>query len=165
MIPDRRVKYRLMHAADPRFVFIRLYDVFWIRTDVCVSIVRCTYCGAKKNEPCKSANAGETKPLPRTATHYTRRNDAAKSTEEGQMNWIPSSKEKCLACQADTRGLSPSRAFLGGLACAIQHSNQAIANSLCEDHGASFLKGFIGTINLVKPGAARIVGIIDPRNK
>jgi hypothetical protein len=70
---DKRVKLRMMHAQDARFVFVRVMSVFWIRTDACVAFVACPTCKAAIGDACTGAGEG-----PRTATHHTRRREATR---------------------------------------------------------------------------------------
>jgi hypothetical protein len=70
---DRRVKLRLMHAQDARFVFVRVMGVFWIRTDACVAFVACPACKAPLGAACTGNGEGA-----KTETHHLRRRAATK---------------------------------------------------------------------------------------
>ncbi len=70
---DGRVKVRLMHAQDARFVFVRIMGQFWLRTDACVAFVPCPTCKAATGDPCTGSGEG-----PRTETHYLRRRAAVR---------------------------------------------------------------------------------------
>jgi len=73
---DRRLRHRLMLAADPRFAFVpvgklpaaRGHRVVWLRTDSAIAFVACVYCGAPRMRPCIDQQ-GHAK----TSTHATRR--------------------------------------------------------------------------------------------
>ena len=70
---DRRFKVNLMHAADARYVFVRLQKGLWIRCDACVAVATCPHCKAPVGEPCRGSDG-----LPKSATHYMRRREANK---------------------------------------------------------------------------------------
>jgi hypothetical protein len=74
---DRRVKVTMMFAQDARFVFVRVMNVFWIRTDACVAFVECPCCKAAIGAACTGEGEG-----PKTETHHTRRRAATKMLRE-----------------------------------------------------------------------------------
>lgn len=69
---DKRVKIKLMHAEDKRYVFVRVMSIYWVRVNKCVAIVECPICKAEIGECCISNKVYV------TYTHYQRRNLATK---------------------------------------------------------------------------------------
>lgn len=70
---DRRYRHNVVYAADSRFVFVRVVKGFYLKTDVCVALVSCPQCGAKKGEPCITRQKTFS-----SSTHYVRRRAARK---------------------------------------------------------------------------------------
>jgi hypothetical protein len=75
-LSDRRVTYRLMHAQDARFVFVRVMGEFWIRTDACVAFVDCPTCKSEIGACCVNVDRRTAMVRATSGTHHTRRRAA-----------------------------------------------------------------------------------------
>lgn len=77
---DGRVKGWSHLSSCGRWLFVRLpYRGLYIRTHPCVAAVGCPLCGAKREEPCRRGPRDRDQG-PTSATHYARRQLAAKNT-------------------------------------------------------------------------------------